>query len=55
MKVMSHTGLSLDPDFTVKAIKGMLTEMKERPHIFKGQRVLFLHTGKPFFSAKLAS
>ncbi len=46
MKVMSHTGLSLDPDFTMKAVKGMLNEMKERPEIFKGRRVLFLHSGK---------
>ena len=46
MKVMAHSGLTLDPDYTAKAVKGMLTEMKERPHIFKGHRVLFLHSGK---------
>ena len=46
VKVMSSTGLSLDPDFTVKGVRGMLGEMRERPHIFKGRRILYIHTGK---------
>lgn len=48
---MSHTGLSLDPDFTMKAVKGMLTEMRERPHVFKGHRILFIHTGENYIAA----
>ena len=49
MDVMSATGIPLDPDFTVKCVKGMLSEMRERPQIFKGRRVLYVHTGKlPF-------
>lgn len=51
IKVMSTTGVSLDPDFTMKGVKGMLSEMKERPHIFKGHRVLYVHTGKINHSA----
>ena len=46
VKVMSSTGISLDPDYTVKAVIGMLSEMKERPEIFKGNRILFVHTGR---------
>ena len=43
--VICNTGLSLDPTFTAKAFLGMITEMKEHPTIFKGNRVLFIHTG----------
>ena len=49
VEVMSSTGISLDPDFTAKAVRGMLLEMKERPEIFKGNRILFVHTGRTSF------
>ena len=43
--VMSHTGISLDPEFTVKSYLGMVGEMKKNPSRFKGHRVLYIHTG----------
>lgn len=43
--VICNTGLTLDPTFTAKAFLGMMTEMRERPTIFQGKRVLFIHTG----------
>ena len=46
LEVILKTGLSLDPDFTAKAVRGMLGEMKNNPTRFQGRRVLFLHTGE---------
>ncbi len=43
--VVSHTGVSLDPVFCVKGVRGMLTEMKINPERFAGKRVLFIHSG----------
>ena len=43
--VMSHTGISLDPEFSVKSYLGMVGEMKRNPSRFKGNRVLYIHTG----------
>jgi 1-aminocyclopropane-1-carboxylate deaminase/D-cysteine desulfhydrase-like pyridoxal-dependent ACC family enzyme len=43
---MSTTGVSLDPEFCVKAVRGMLCEMKINPDRFAGKRVIFLHSGK---------
>ena len=45
LEVMSSTGVSLDPEFCVKAVRGMLCEMKQNPDRFAGKRVLFLHSG----------
>ena len=42
---MGHTGVSLDPEFCVKALRGMLSEMKINPDRFAGKRVLFIHSG----------
>ena len=44
--VISHTGVSLDPEFCVKAVRGMLCEMKKNPSNFAGNRVLFIHSGE---------
>ena len=44
--VCSTTGVPLDPDFCVKAVNGMLGEMKKNPERFAGRRVLYLHTGR---------
>ena len=46
MQVTLKTGLPLDPVFTVKAVRGMLGEMRNNPTRFQGKRVLFLHTGE---------
>ena len=49
-EVASTTGIVLDPVYTLKAVKGMLEEMAQRPEQFKGRRVLFVHTGGIFGS-----
>ena len=46
IEVISETGVSVDPSFTVKAVRGMLQEMKLRPKRFKGNRILFINTGQ---------
>ena len=43
--VMSETGIAVDTTFTAKAVLGMLCEMKTRPDRFRGNRILFIHTG----------
>ena len=43
--VSSQTGVLLDRIYTVKAAKGMLTEINEKLDIYKNKRVLFIHTG----------
>ena len=43
---MTHTGISLDPVYTLKGVRGMLGEMTTNPARFQGKRVLFIHTGK---------
>ena len=46
VEICQTTGVLLDSVYTVKAVKGMVTEMNDNPNRFKGNRVLFLHTGK---------
>lgn len=48
LRTSSHSGVMLDPVYTVKAVNGMLTEMANNPQRFKGKRVLFVHTGGLF-------
>lgn len=43
--VVSETGVSLDPDFCAKGVRGMLCEMRDNPGRFAGNRILFLHSG----------
>lgn len=45
VEVMSKTGISLDPEFCAKAVRGMLCEMERNPDRFAGKRVLFIHSG----------
>ncbi|XP_066914032.1 uncharacterized protein [Clytia hemisphaerica] len=45
VEICQTTGVLLDSVYTVKAVKGMVTEMNDNPKRFKGNRVLFLHTG----------
>ena len=44
--VTSRTGLSVDPEFNVKSVRGMLQEMSSHPDRLKGKRVLFIHSGR---------
>ena len=46
LDVFTKTGVSLDPDYSVKAVRGMLGEMERNPGRFAGRRVLFIHTGE---------
>ena len=43
---MCSTGLSLDPCYTLKGVRGMLGEMNSNPTRFKGTRILYIHTGQ---------
>ena len=45
LEVSTQTGVVLDTTFTVKALRGLLSEMKKNPGRFKGRRILFIHTG----------
>ena len=46
------TGIILDPVYTGKAFKGLTTELKIRRERFKGNRILFVHTGGMFLNYK---
>ena len=46
VNVGSKTGIMLDPVYTGKAAKGLVTELQNNPDLFQGNRILFLHTGK---------
>ena len=43
--IVSSTGLSLDPVYTLKGVRGLLAEMGKNPGRFAGKRVLYIHTG----------
>ncbi|XP_002121189.2 uncharacterized protein LOC100175554 [Ciona intestinalis] len=46
--IASTTGILCDPVYTGKAVKGMITELNNTPGRFKGNRVLYIHTGGVF-------
>ena len=43
--IMCATGLTLDPCYTLKGVRGMLSEMQTNPARFQGNKVLYIHTG----------
>jgi 1-aminocyclopropane-1-carboxylate deaminase/D-cysteine desulfhydrase-like pyridoxal-dependent ACC family enzyme len=43
---MCDTGLLLDPVYTGKAMMGLVQKIQERPERFRGDRILFIHTGE---------
>ena len=45
VEISSQTGIVLDPVYTLKGVRGMLTELKKDPKRFKGNRILYIHTG----------
>ncbi|XP_003383705.1 PREDICTED: bifunctional D-cysteine desulfhydrase/1-aminocyclopropane-1-carboxylate deaminase, mitochondrial-like [Amphimedon queenslandica] len=47
-QVSTKTGIILDTTFTLKTVICMLHEMKYNPERFRGQRILFMHTGGLF-------
>ncbi|KAM7431841.1 hypothetical protein ABFA07_017653 [Porites harrisoni] len=48
IEISRTTGILVDPVYNIKAIRGMLTEMKNNPGRFKGKRILYIHTGGVF-------
>lgn len=48
LEISSTTGVLVDPVYNIKAIRGMLGEMTNNPKRFKGNRVLYIHTGGTF-------
>ena len=45
MNVGATTGVILDPTYTGKAVRGMVSELQVNPDRFQGNRILFIHTG----------
>ena len=45
IKIASSTGIVLDPTYTLKGVQGLLGELEKNPARFKGNRILYLHTG----------
>ena len=45
LEISSQTGIILDPVYSLKGVRGMLTELKQNPKRFKGNRILYIHTG----------
>lgn len=50
VSVASHTGILLDPTYTLKAVRGLISEIaKDGESVFHhGARILFIHTGGLF-------
>lgn len=48
LRLSKETGIFFDPVYTGKAMFGLLKELKSRPEQFKGNRILFIHTGGLF-------
>jgi len=44
-KSSAQTGVILDNTYTAKAAFGLKDLMQNKPEVFKGKRILFLHTG----------
>lgn len=43
--IFTKTGISVDPVYNLKAIRGMLSELQGNPGRFAGKRILYIHTG----------
>jgi len=43
--ISASTGIVLDHTYTMKAVKGLLGELRSNPGRFKGKRILYIHTG----------
>jgi len=46
--VSASTGIFCDPTYTWKALKGLINEFRNNRERFKGNRILFIHTGGIF-------
>ena len=45
METARSTGIILDSVYTAKAARGMVEELNKNPARFKGNKILFIHTG----------
>ena len=45
LSVIRETGVTVDVIYTGKTVWGMLSEMRTNPGRFRGNRILFIHTG----------
>lgn len=50
MNIGASTGVVLDPTYTGKAVRGLVSELNKNPSRFKGNQILFIHTGKRFLT-----
>ncbi|XP_061194549.1 uncharacterized protein LOC133202707 isoform X2 [Saccostrea echinata] len=48
MDIGASTGVILDPTYTGKAVRGLVSELQNNPHRFRGNQILFIHTGGTF-------
>ncbi|XP_062579033.1 uncharacterized protein LOC134240937 [Saccostrea cucullata] len=48
MDIGASTGVILDPTYTGKAVRGLVSELQNNPQRFRGKQVLFIHTGGTF-------
>lgn len=46
IEVSKTTGIILDPTYSGKAVYGFVQELNKNPKRFKGNRILYIHTGK---------
>lgn len=46
--IAAATGIFCDPVYTGKGVKGLISELNCNPNRFKGERILFVHTGGIF-------
>jgi len=51
IEIVTRTGITLDPVYTLKGVRGMLGEMQGTPGRFAGKRILYLHTGMDVIEA----
>ncbi|XP_072180400.1 uncharacterized protein [Diadema setosum] len=47
-KVAMNTGILVDPVYSGKATYHLIKKMRETPGVFKGKKILFIHTGGVF-------
>ena len=45
VEISTQTGVVLDPVYTLKGVRGMLSELQKNPGRFRGRRILYIHTG----------
>jgi len=44
-QIARASGILLDPVYTIKGALGLLTSLQEHPEMFRGRKVVFVHTG----------